>query len=476
MSNSYLRKTAPLFLTLLVSFIFLSCNNSYVDDVDRSNGYKYRPGYPEIRMTASSLIDEENNYFILVSSEIVYGSFIYKKVDNKFIANGEIEYVIRDKETKNAVLTTTVPIEVSDEEKKFIYSQKTLKQQQRFKVEAGNSYEILVTLYDQNSQKSTTRETDVVVPDPSLNKVNITKIRILSKNLKNESDFLPVTNYNVESDHDSLKFVFQVSKNYPENLILNTRLIKFNSDTSIAMPMTYNNRSTSSIQYKGIDYSKYKVINTNRRVITTQGNILIEFTFANLKRGNYRFEVISNTSDDEEIFKAREFSVKSKNYPALLSARELARPLYYLMSKKEYEEMIKIKDSESLKKKVDEFWLSNIKNMRKAKEVIELYYQRVEEANKQFSNFKEGWKTDQGMIYILFGPPWYVDSTLNRSVWRYSYNAADPEKNFLFLAPKIQNKYFPFDHFILQRTPQYHSVQYQQIELWLSGLILERNL
>ena len=38
--------------------------------------------------------------------------------------------------------------------------------------------------------------------------------------------------------------------------------------------------------------------------------------------------------------------------------------------------------------------------------------EEIEEANKQFSNYKEGWKTDMGMMYILFGPPWYIESTL----------------------------------------------------------------
>ncbi len=38
-------------------------------------------------------------------------------------------------------------------------------------------------------------------------------------------------------------------------------------------------------------------------------------------------------------------------------------------------------------------------------ELMDTYYSRVEFANSQFESHIEGWKTDMGMIYILFGPP-----------------------------------------------------------------------
>jgi hypothetical protein len=40
---------------------------------------------------------------------------------------------------------------------------------------------------------------------------------------------------------------------------------------------------------------------------------------------------------------------------------------------------------------------------------MEQYYARVEYANKHFSHFMEGWRTDMGMVYIMFGPPSNVE-------------------------------------------------------------------
>jgi len=100
----------------------------------------------------------------------------------------------------------------------------------------------------------------------------------------------------------------------------------------------------------------------------------------------------------------------------------------------------------------------------------------VEEANKQFSNFKEGWKTDLGMIYILFGPPWYVDDSLNRMRWSYSYNRNDPDYNYLFETPKLKSEFYPYQNYLLQRNQYYFNIEYQQTQLWLTGQILRRSL
>ena len=44
-------------------------------------------------------------------------------------------------------------------------------------------------------------------------------------------------------------------------------------------------------------------------------------------------------------------------------------------------------------------------------ELMDEYYRRVSYANENFEGWKEGWETDRGMIYILFGPPDQVERT-----------------------------------------------------------------
>ena len=47
-------------------------------------------------------------------------------------------------------------------------------------------------------------------------------------------------------------------------------------------------------------------------------------------------------------------------------------------------------------------------------EMQEEYFRRVRYANQYFTVFRDGWRTDRGLIYIIFGPP--------SEVFRYEYN------------------------------------------------------
>lgn len=467
----------------VISFFFfciisLNCSNSYVDKIDRSGGYQYRPGFPEVRLVTAGIVDElTDSTRILITGEIVYGSLVFKKNNEVFEAKILIDVQILDQiDQTNIIEAKNYTVTISEESNSLVFSQEEYLFEEAYEMKPGN-YLVNYSITDLNTDRQTIRSSEVFIPNPFDPVSNITNIQISTKDESLNNDYDPVTTYDISNQADSIQFVFQVTNNKAEEpMEITTRLLKFKSDTSIARPMSYPNYNSSSLSYKGIYYDKYEVINSSRRIVSQSGSVSIEFLFPNLSRGNYRFEVSSNLGDDNELFKARDFSVKSMNYPTLKTPRELAIPLYYLMSKKEYEKLLRVEDDLALKKEIDRFWLKNIKNSRKAQNVISLYYQRVEEANKQFSNFKEGWKTDMGMMYVLFGPPWYVTTSLNEVKWSYSHDLYDFERNFYFQSPKANNKYFPFDSYLLLRNQQYFSIQYQQIQKWLLGSIMTDNL
>jgi GWxTD domain-containing protein len=67
-------------------------------------------------------------------------------------------------------------------------------------------------------------------------------------------------------------------------------------------------------------------------------------------------------------------------------------------------------------------------------ELMEEYYRRIAFSLEAFTVIQEGWKTDRGMIYILFGPPDEIQRgpfELDRKpyqVWQYYHLG----KNFVF--------------------------------------------
>ncbi len=473
------KQTLSVPLLLLSLCLFASCSNSYIDEVDRSGGYQFRPGFPEVRLVTAGTVDEyTDSTRITVTGEIVYASLVFKKVGEIYRSEIVVEVQILDQTNpENIIEAKNYPITIDEESSNKVVSQEEYLVRKIYDVDPGE-YIINFSVTDLSNNKQTIRTAETYIPDPNDQVSHITNIQIFSKDETYGNNFDPITTYDISNQADSVRFVFQVTNNKPESPItIDSRLIKFRSDTTISRPMSWPNYNNSHIAYRGILYDKYEVVSSSRRIINQPGSVSIEFIFPNLPRGNYRFEVRSDSDDDDnELFKGRDFSVKSLNYPSLKTPEELAAPLYYLMDKKEYEEIMAIKDSKKLKRAIDRFWLKNVKNSKKAQNVISLYYERVEEANKQFASFKEGWKTDMGMIYILFGPPWYINSSLDQTIWSYSYNFNEFETNFYFRTPRIKNKFFPFDNYLLMRTQQYHSVQYQQIQMWLTGNILRDNL
>ena len=465
---------------VILGISLMGCAKSMNPDIERGSSFNFVDGMPEVRFSAIGLIDNQGSPKIDITADLVLGSLIYNKEGDQYVATVTIDVQIIDKKNPdNIVGSKRYTINIEKEDHNIVYSQQVHTFEREIQVDPGE-YTINFTLTDQSSEKKITHSTNTYLPNPENNISNLTNIRMESKNMSEDTpSWSPITTYDVPGRVDSLKFIFQVTNNQSNQpLTIDSQLLRFQSDTTYARPMHYNNYSPSSIQYKGIDYDEEEVIQSTQRKLVEAGNVLIEFTFGKQERGNYRFEVRMNKSNDDsdKSYKARDFAIKSKNYPSVKSAKELAQPLIYLMPEKDYENLMAIENADSLKQAVDRFWLRNIGNKGQGRSVIKKFYNRVEEANKQFSNFKEGWKTDPGMMYILLGPPWYITERLNEMYWSYSYNRSDPERNFYFNEPRNKNEFFPFNHYLLRRTQSYFTVQYQQIDLWLSGLIMRRNL
>jgi GWxTD domain-containing protein len=465
-----------LFSVLSIGFLMSGCVRSSNPDVERGSLFQFQAGYPEVRSSSIGLLSETDQPLIDITTEVVLGSLIYSTKDDRRVANVSLEIRILQ-EDGDFTKTVNREFEIESEFEGSFISQEVFTSNEVIEVVPG-TFEVNITVLDQSSGRASNRTNQATIPDPDDPQINLTTIRLLGKNLElSQNQFNPITTYTVPSKIDSLKLDFQVTNNdLDDPLTINARLIEYPADTSYARPMNFNNYSPSSLPYIGVDMRRAEEIDTNVRRLDQPGSVLIEFKYPLLDRGTYRFEVETTDQDGETIYRARDFSVVSENYPSIMTARELAEPLIYLMDRRDHERMMEIQNPDSLKEAVDRFWLSNVQNMNEARSVINLYYERVEQANKQFTTFKEGWKTDMGMIYILFGPPWYVDRYLNTMEWSYSYDRNDPEYNFTFRRPNLKNEFFPFDNYLLQRNQGYFNIQYRQIQLWLTGGILTNRL
>jgi GWxTD domain-containing protein len=90
------------------------------------------------------------------------------------------------------------------------------------------------------------------------------------------------------------------------------------------------------------------------------------------------------------------------SFPDEDRTEQLVQPIQYLVSSAEYQ---KLSAEKHPKKMMDKFWLTTTGSTDKARMQIRVFYNRMRYANQYFTDFKEGWKTDRGMIYMVYGLP-----------------------------------------------------------------------
>lgn len=147
-------------------------------------------------------------------------------------------------------------------------------------------------------------------------------------------------------------------------------------------------------------------------------------------------------------------------YPRINAPYRMIEAVRYITTNKEFEEMM---HSRALKATIDSFWVAVSGNVERATEFLRSYYSRVEEANRLFFSFEEGWKTDRGMIYIVFGPPDIVYRNDRGEEWVYGEEGNMRSLRFYFA--KAVNPFTENDY-VLQRSETFKISWYNAVELW----------
>ena len=171
------------------------------------------------------------------------------------------------------------------------------------------------------------------------------------------------------------------------------------------------------------------------------------------------YSIYEVNQEDEISF----FRIVDNNYPQLTNINELIEASIYLFTKNEKEDL---DNSSTPKKDYDAFWLENTHSPEKASKMISIYFSRVKEANINFTSFKEGWKTDMGMIYIIFGQPNKVFRTNNGMQWVYKKTYELPEIKFNFYNNK---SILTSEYYVLERNVQFQSIWFRVVDLWRKG-------
>lgn len=164
------------------------------------------------------------------------------------------------------------------------------------------------------------------------------------------------------------------------------------------------------------------------------------------------------------------------SYPAMNTPEAMIDPIAYLASD---DEIALLKSAVRPKVALDEHWIKYGGNVEKARELIRIYYTRVLYANYYFTSYMEGWRSERGMIYIIYGPPdkvyktsegenWGYRKPVIKSKWGGRYKVTE---EYLFFNFKNRENNFTDNDYFLSRTETPISYWERAVASWKKGIV-----
>jgi GWxTD domain-containing protein len=153
-------------------------------------------------------------------------------------------------------------------------------------------------------------------------------------------------------------------------------------------------------------------------------------------------------------------------YPKENQTAQLVTPIRYLMSATEYQ---KLQAAGHPKKMMDDFWLAVTGSTDKARMLIRVFYTRMSYANQYFTDVKEGWKTDRGMVYMVYGLPDNVLKSFDSETWEYNRSSRQAGTVTFIFDRKPTN--YGGDYYVLRRNSPQSTYWSQAVDSWRNGRV-----
>ncbi len=163
-------------------------------------------------------------------------------------------------------------------------------------------------------------------------------------------------------------------------------------------------------------------------------------------------------------------------FPRMTTPEAMIEPLVYLANQ---DEMAELRSAPKPKAALDEFWIKCGGNVDKARELIRIFYTRVVYSNYYFTSYKEGWRSERGMIYIIYGPPDKVYKTSDGEIWGYKKPVVKSKwggrftvsDSYLAFSFKKRDNVFSDNDFYLSRSETLVTYWDKAIASWRKGIV-----
>ncbi|HMS65072.1 MAG TPA: GWxTD domain-containing protein [Ignavibacteria bacterium] len=405
-----LKNSLIIFISLL--FVFFHKNIAFPQLVDKtlnSNGKElfyfdpmvfYSNDEKKPRLDAYIEIPLENLQFKKNNDTKMYDASVNYDIK---ITNSANEVVVNES-TKDYVSTSKSDQKKLEESAKFIVKEYYLN---------PGKYNLEITLTDINTKSEKTVKSKIEVVDFSQKDVSFSDIMLVS-NIKIDNGKKVITPL-IDKNIDNLKVLYLFFEIY------NSKDEKIINDCTYKITDSKDN----VIEQGSYNFPLAPGINKFFEKLSTD----------NLVFGDYKLEIKGNLNGEK--FAEKIFSNRMSGIPK--NAKDLDLMIDQMIYIASSDEINKIRDASTneLKQKYFfEFWKSKDPSPNSSRnELLNEYYKRIRTANERYSHYIDGWKTDMGMIYIVYGNPNSVERYPNNEntkpyeIWEY-YNI---NKQFIFV-------------------------------------------
>ncbi|MDQ3020743.1 MAG: GWxTD domain-containing protein [Bacteroidota bacterium] len=346
--------------------------------------------------------------------EIPLDNLQFKKNYNTKMYDASVNYTIKITNSVNEIVSnesiTDYVTTSKAEQKKLEETAKFIVKE--FYLNPGN-YSLEITLNDINTKKEKTKKEQVSIIDFAQKDVSFSDIMLVS-NLKVENGKKVITPL-IDKNIDNLKQIYLFFEVY------NSKNLDVVNDFSYIITDTKD----KVIEKGNYTYTLIPGINKFFEKIPT----------ANLVFGNYKLEIKNNSNG--ELLAEKEFTNKLSGIPVNMKDLDLLiDELIYIANSEELKKIKNASNDELREKYFIEFWRSKDPSPNTSRNELMLeYYQRINTANERYSHYIDGWKTDMGMVYIIFGEPNNIErhpfneGTKPYEIWQF-YSA---NRQFVFV-------------------------------------------
>ncbi len=325
--------------------------------------------------------------------QIPYANLAFVKLEDGYLASYEVTIDLYDSTARlhgEKVWTEEVrapTFEESTSSQGYSLTQRT------FEVPPGKFS--LVTAVSDNETKRAIRSTrEIQVPDFHRSGFALSNILLVGRLTQNEEKkvIVPHVSSNVGSLADGFFAFFEA----------------YNLDSL----------GTIKIATRVYDYQGEKVFGEESRqhLVPGRNQLFVRVDNSGFTMGDYTLHVQAFADGDDSLLHPlsttqRPFIVRWRGMPVAAKDMELAiEQLQYIANPGDVDHINEATVDAERRKRFVEFWRKKDPNPNTPRnEAMEEYYAKVEYANKHFRHYIEGWRTDMGMVYIIFGAPNNVD-------------------------------------------------------------------